>query len=195
LIGGFRGGQAVEVRALSLSNRDASRSPPTSPTEDITSYSRRPDTRGVLPGAVGHRLGPRPGSSGLIGVDRLSGPAPYERLEPLLAADSRLTLPPSARPHLAIRPRPPAGDALERLSSKGAYSTLPARLIAEPFTLSELQKAYEVALGVPAPGQERLPPQAHRAGPSGEVRTAEDRYRRAAGAACSTEAPREGASV
>ena len=39
--------------------------------------------------------------------------------------------------------------ALERLRGKGAYSTLPARLIEEPFTLSELQRVYEIALDVP----------------------------------------------
>ena len=40
-------------------------------------------------------------------------------------------------------------SALERLRSKGAYSTLPAQLLSETFTLSELQEAYRVALDVP----------------------------------------------
>lgn len=38
--------------------------------------------------------------------------------------------------------------ALGRLRSKGAYSTLPAGLLAETFTLSELLQTYEIALGV-----------------------------------------------
>jgi 8-oxo-dGTP diphosphatase len=75
-------------------------------------------------------------------------PTPYERLEPLLAA--RLTLAPVGEtPALPFDHDRLLAAALERLSGKGAYSTLPARLIAEPFTLSELQKVYEVALGVP----------------------------------------------
>jgi len=39
--------------------------------------------------------------------------------------------------------------AVDRLRSKGAYSTLPARLLPEVFTLSELQATYQIALGVP----------------------------------------------
>jgi 8-oxo-dGTP diphosphatase len=39
--------------------------------------------------------------------------------------------------------------AVNRLRSKGAYSTLPARLLPEVFTLSELQATYQIALGVP----------------------------------------------
>jgi 8-oxo-dGTP diphosphatase len=39
--------------------------------------------------------------------------------------------------------------AVSRLRSKGAYSTLPARLLPEVFTLSELQATYQIALGVP----------------------------------------------
>lgn len=35
----------------------------------------------------------------------------------------------------------------ERLRGKGAYSTLPARLLPEVFTLSELQEAYRIVLG------------------------------------------------
>lgn len=37
--------------------------------------------------------------------------------------------------------------AVERLKSKGAYSTLPARLLPDTFTLSELMSTYQVALG------------------------------------------------
>ena len=39
--------------------------------------------------------------------------------------------------------------AAARLRSKGAYSTLPARLLPETFTLSELMATYQVALGIP----------------------------------------------
>ena len=38
---------------------------------------------------------------------------------------------------------------MQRLRGKGAYSTLPARLIEQPFTLSELQQIYEIALNTP----------------------------------------------
>ena len=41
------------------------------------------------------------------------------------------------------------GAALERLRSKVEYTSLPAFLLAEEFTLSELQRAYEVVLGRP----------------------------------------------
>jgi 8-oxo-dGTP diphosphatase len=75
---------------------------------------------------------------------------PYSRLEPLLAADPRLTLAPiDEAPALPFDHGRLLAAALERLRGKGAYSTLPARLIEEPFTLSELQKVYEVSLGVP----------------------------------------------
>ena len=39
--------------------------------------------------------------------------------------------------------------ALERLRSKVEYTSLPAFLLAEPFTLPQLQRAYEVVLGRP----------------------------------------------
>ena len=39
--------------------------------------------------------------------------------------------------------------ALERLRSKVEYTSLPAYLLAEPFTLPQLQQAYEVVLGRP----------------------------------------------
>ncbi|MFQ5844385.1 MAG: NUDIX domain-containing protein [Planctomycetota bacterium] len=37
--------------------------------------------------------------------------------------------------------------AVDRLRTKAEYSTLPLRLLDEPFTLSEVQEVYEVALG------------------------------------------------
>ena len=54
------------------------------------------------------------------------------------------TLPPLAFDHEVIMQA-----ALERLRGKGAYSTLPASFLPEKFTLSQLRKAYEVALGHP----------------------------------------------
>ncbi|ACE93132.1 NUDIX hydrolase domain-containing protein [Rhizobium phaseoli] len=46
--------------------------------------------------------------------------------------------------------------ALERLRGKGAYSTIPARLLPAVFTMSELQAVYETVMG------ERLDPSAFR---------------------------------
>lgn len=51
-------------------------------------------------------------------------------------------LPPLAFDHADI-----IGVGLSRLRGKGAYSTLPATLLGEVFTLKELQDAYEVVLG------------------------------------------------
>lgn len=51
-------------------------------------------------------------------------------------------LPPLAFDHGRI-----VAAGLARLRGKGAYSTLPATLIGEVFTLKELQDAYEVVLG------------------------------------------------
>lgn len=51
-------------------------------------------------------------------------------------------LPPLAFDHAAI-----VAAGLERLRGKGAYSTLPATLLGEVFTLKDLQNAYEVVLG------------------------------------------------
>ena len=51
-------------------------------------------------------------------------------------------LPPLAFDHDAI-----VADGVERLRGKGAYSSLPAALLGEEFTLSELKRAYEIVLG------------------------------------------------
>ena len=72
---------------------------------------------------------------------------PFSRLEAALSADERLVLLPLDK----IPPLPfDHGRILEaataRLRSKGAYSTLPARLIDEPFSLTELQNVYQVSL-------------------------------------------------
>ncbi|WP_411840041.1 NUDIX hydrolase [Paracoccus sp. ME4] len=40
------------------------------------------------------------------------------------------------------------GEAIRRLRGKGGYSTLPAALVGDEFTLSELRGAYEVVLGI-----------------------------------------------
>jgi ADP-ribose pyrophosphatase YjhB (NUDIX family) len=75
---------------------------------------------------------------------------PYSRLAGPLSADARLRLVPvNEAPALPFDHDRILAAALERLRGKGAYSTLPARLIDEPFTLSELQKVYEVVLGSP----------------------------------------------
>jgi len=74
---------------------------------------------------------------------------PHARLAEPLAADDRLKLlPVDDIADLPFDHGRIVAAAIERLRGKGAYSTLPARLIAEPFTLSELQKVYEVSLGV-----------------------------------------------
>jgi ADP-ribose pyrophosphatase YjhB (NUDIX family) len=73
---------------------------------------------------------------------------PWSRLA--AAETGRLQwLPLDALPDLPFDHARILGAAVERLRGKGAYSTLPARLIDEPFTLTELQKVYEIALGLP----------------------------------------------
>ena len=64
-----------------------------------------------------------------------------------------------AEPSVVLRPVEDVGDlpfdhhrilqvAVDRLRGKGAYSTLPARLLPQAFTLGELQEVYRIALGV-----------------------------------------------
>ena len=53
-------------------------------------------------------------------------------------------LPPLAFDHGLLCQR-----ALERLRAKGEYSSLPAFLLPEPFTLPQLQQVYEIVLGRP----------------------------------------------
>jgi ADP-ribose pyrophosphatase YjhB (NUDIX family) len=70
---------------------------------------------------------------------------PHDRL-PVGTDDVRLfdveALPPLAFDHVRI-----VTAGLARLRGKGAYSTLPATLLGEVFTLKDLQDAYEVVLG------------------------------------------------
>lgn len=74
---------------------------------------------------------------------------PYAQLAGPLSADERFKLVPvEETTDLPFDHDQILAAALERLRGKGAYSTLPARLIDEPFTLTELQKVYEVALGL-----------------------------------------------
>lgn len=77
----------------------------------------------------------------LTPLDRLLdalGPAPRIRLHPVAA------LAPLPFDHSDI-----VAAAVGRLRSKGAYSTLPARLLPQTFTLSELMATYQIALGTP----------------------------------------------
>ncbi len=64
----------------------------------------------------------------------------------------------AAAPELVLRPADAPGRlpfdhnaivaaALERVRGKGAYSTIPARLLPETFTMSELQRTYETVMG------------------------------------------------
>jgi len=53
------------------------------------------------------------------------------------------------RPRLAFDHAQILRTAVERLRGKAEYTSLPAFLLAEPFTLPELQQAYEVVLGRP----------------------------------------------
>lgn len=50
-------------------------------------------------------------------------------------------------PELAFDHREIIAAALRRLRGKGAYSTLPAAFLGETFTLTEMQRAYEIVLG------------------------------------------------
>lgn len=74
---------------------------------------------------------------------------PLERLTDTLGDGSPVSLVPVDAAHdLPFDHADILAAAVGRLSSKGAYSTLPARLLPEIFTLSELQATYQIALGV-----------------------------------------------
>ena len=55
----------------------------------------------------------------------------------------------AVRKRLAFNHAEILGAALERLRGKVEYTSLPAYLLAEPFTLPELQHVYEVVLARP----------------------------------------------
>jgi 8-oxo-dGTP diphosphatase len=55
----------------------------------------------------------------------------------------------ASRKRLAFDHNQILAAALERLRSKVEYTSLPAYLLAEPFTLPQLQQAYEIVLGRP----------------------------------------------
>jgi 8-oxo-dGTP diphosphatase len=73
---------------------------------------------------------------------------PLERLTKALGEGSGVSLTPvdEAR-DLPFDHAQVLAAAVGRLRSKGAYSTLPARLLPETFTLSELQATYQIAIG------------------------------------------------
>ncbi len=71
---------------------------------------------------------------------------PHERLAGVLGPN--LLLRPAESPGpLAFDHNEIVAAALERVRGKGAYSTLPARLLPVEFTLSDLQRTYEVVMG------------------------------------------------
>lgn len=76
---------------------------------------------------------------------------PYARLRAAMGPDSPVTLAPAEAvlKDLPFDHGEILAAALTRLKGKGAYSTLPARLLPPAFTLNELRQVYEVALGVP----------------------------------------------
>ena len=71
---------------------------------------------------------------------------PRDRLGPIDGQNIAL-LSVDALPDLAFDHAKIVADAVARLRGKGAYSTLPASFLEDEFTLTEIQKAYEAALG------------------------------------------------
>lgn len=75
---------------------------------------------------------------------------PLDRLIAAMGIDDRVQLHPiDDLPPLPFDHPQIVDAAVERLRSKGAYSTLPARLLPETFSLTELMATYQIALGVP----------------------------------------------
>lgn len=75
---------------------------------------------------------------------------PIDRLMQAMGEHSPIRLVPVAGlPELPFDHSEIVSAAVDRLRSKGAYSTLPARLLPDTFTLTELMATYQIALDVP----------------------------------------------
>lgn len=73
--------------------------------------------------------------------------SPRERLEPALAREGLELVPVEQAGGMPFDHDAILAAALERLRGKGAYSDLPARFLPREFTLAELHRTYEAALG------------------------------------------------
>jgi len=72
---------------------------------------------------------------------------PFARIAAALERDGFELVPVDRVPRLPFDHNKIVAAALARLRGKGAYSDLPARFLPEPFTLGELHRIYELALG------------------------------------------------
>ena len=72
--------------------------------------------------------------------------SPYFALEPVLSRDGNELVPVEQAVGMPFDHDAILAAAVARLRSKGAYSDLPARLLPDGFTLSELHRTYQVAL-------------------------------------------------
>ena len=133
LIGGYvRAGEDVDVRATALRVLRDKAGLQTVFVEQLATFSGpERDPRGWSVSVAHYALTP-PGA-----LDAAAGPG-GEALA-LVPVEEAVGLP---FDHDAI-----VATARERLRGKGAYSTLPARLLPEAFTLSELQEAYRISRG------------------------------------------------
>jgi 8-oxo-dGTP diphosphatase len=73
--------------------------------------------------------------------------SPRDALEPALSREGLELVPVDEAAGMPFDHDRILAAALERLRGKGAYSDLPARLLARNFTLAELHRGYEIALG------------------------------------------------
>lgn len=73
--------------------------------------------------------------------------SPLSALEPALAAGGLELTPVDEAQGMPFDHDLILAAALERLRGKGAYSDLPARLLPREFTLAELHRVYQIALG------------------------------------------------
>ena len=72
--------------------------------------------------------------------------SPYAALEPVLGRDGSELVPVGQAAGMPFDHDAILAAALARLRGKGAYSDLPARLLPDGFTLSELHRTYQIAL-------------------------------------------------